>query len=123
MTSLTLKNLLLVALGGSLGATFRFLVSVLFAFTGLQGFLATFAVNLLGSFLISLLAFGSLSSNAPLKLFLLTGLLGAFTTMSAFSLEAIVLFKTSGMALGASFVCISVLACLFGCYAGAYFAT
>lgn len=54
----------------------------------------TLAINVAGSFLIGLLAglFGALETGQNARLFLITGLLGGFTTFSAFSLDALTLW-------------------------------
>lgn len=86
-----LKNLLLVALGGGLGSAFRFLANIV-AIKNFPGKIhyATFFVNVLGCFLIGLLI-GYLQKNATenetLKLLLITGFCGGFTTFSTFGLE------------------------------------
>ena len=52
-------------------------------------------MNVLGSFLIGLLAglFGAMETGHNLRLFLTTGFLGGFTTFSAFSLDALTLWE------------------------------
>ncbi|MCB4824382.1 fluoride efflux transporter CrcB [Roseicella aerolata] len=92
MTTLTFGQLLLVAAGGALGSVLRFLVSTLSA----QAFGAAFPwgtllVNLLGSAAIGLL--GGLGIGGAWRLLLVTGLLGGFTTFSAFSLETGLLWQ------------------------------
>ena len=98
-----------VALGGGLGAVLRYGVGLLAARVSpavLGGWpVATFAVNLVGSFLIGLLVGGLLArlpASDAMRGFLLTGLLGGFTTFSAFSLELgeMALHKQYGLALG-----------------------
>lgn len=99
-----------VAAGGALGALGRYVVNVLaervLSFLSLgQIPLATFTVNMAGSFLMGLLAGGLLlrfPSSEALRAFLATGLLGGFTTFSAFSLELgeMVTQRHYGMALG-----------------------
>jgi CrcB protein len=78
--------LLLVALGGALGAVGRHLISVAaLSFLG-PGFpWGTLAVNILGSAAIGVAAGAGLPGDA--RLLLVTGFLGGFTTFSAFSLE------------------------------------
>ena len=83
-----------VAVGGMCGALGRYSIAQLFLTFGLRGFLATAFVNILGSFLIGLLFMLSqkwqvTSFTTWLKPFLMIGLLGSFTTFSAFSLDAI----------------------------------
>ncbi len=113
--------LISVALGGALGAVFRFLVG-----TALQreGFpVAVLTVNVLGSFAMGLavvlLVRAGLGHWQP---FLLTGVLGGFTTFSAFSLETMTLIGrgASGQALG--YVILSVGLSLLALIAGSYLA-
>jgi CrcB protein len=82
-----LTALLLVALGGAAGSVLRYLVSsVALAALG-DGFpWGTLAVNAAGSTAIGALAALGVQDHA--RLLLVTGLLGGFTTFSAFSLEA-----------------------------------
>ena len=90
--------LLQVALGGALGASLRFLSGTMILRAMGAGFpYGTMFVNVVGSFLMGLLAFyllermdGSFSRYAP---FLMTGLLGGFTTFSAYSLDALYLLE------------------------------
>ncbi len=87
---------LLVFLGGGLGAMARHGVNR----TGLEmlgpGFpWWTMAVNISGSFLIGLLAglFGAWETGQDMRIFLITGVLGGYTTFSAFSLDALTLWE------------------------------
>ena len=90
--------LLQVALGGALGASLRFLSGAMILRAMGSGFpYGTMFVNVVGSFLMGLLAFyllermdGSFSRYAP---FLMTGVLGGFTTFSAYSLDALYLLE------------------------------
>lgn len=99
-----------VALGGALGALGRYMINVLvmrFQIAFQLGYfpLATFTANVLGSFVLGVLA-GGLLERLPMgetiRGFLVTGLLGGFTTFSAFSLELgeMVVQKQFGLALG-----------------------
>jgi len=84
-----LEKLVIVAAGGGLGSVCRFVVSALTA--NFRFPVATFAVNILGSFAIGLVcAYFTAHSNvsANVKLLLMTGFCGGFTTFSAFSLES-----------------------------------
>ena len=90
-------RILLVLVGGGLGSVVRYLVSVALTERLGNGFPGgTVAVNLIGSFLIGLVATladerGALS--AQTRLFLVAGVLGGFTTFSAFSLETLRLLE------------------------------
>jgi CrcB protein len=90
-----MTSLIQVALGGAIGASARYLTNVAtLRFFG-PGFpWGTVVVNVLGSFLMGVLVvgFAKLSGNrfAPL---LMTGVLGGFTTFSAFSLDAVTLWE------------------------------
>lgn len=88
------KNFLLVGLGGALGSMLRY--AFYLAITVKQFPLATFAVNIIGSFIIGAVLGLSLKDDLFLnnwKLFLATGICGGFTTFSAFSLENITLLQ------------------------------
>ena len=115
------QNVLHVALGGAVGAALRYLTGVgMFRLLGPQDFpLAIITVNVLGSFLMGVFAATAarhgLTHLAPL---VMTGLLGGFTTFSAFSLETVTLLERGqtgqAMAYVAVSVCCSVAALAFG---------
>lgn len=116
---------LLVGLGGALGAMARHSVGQLVMRFGPFGFpYATMIVNVLGSFIIGLVI-GYLSKAMPdwgqsARLFLATGFCGGFTTFSAFSLDAIVLYERGQVLAAAGYVGLSVvlsIAALFGALA------
>jgi CrcB protein len=92
---------LAVALGGAIGALLRYGVGLWLNRGDLPW--GTFAVNLLGSFLIGCIVFWSARQNWPQNavLFAVTGVLGGFTTFSAFSLENLQLVQSGrpGLAL------------------------
>ena len=90
---------LMVALGGAVGAVSRFglsgWVQTLWGTTFPMG---TMAVNVLGSFLLGLLLplFESLAWSAEIRTMVTIGFLGAFTTFSTFSYEAVVMLQGVG---------------------------
>lgn len=103
-----LSNILWVALGGICGALLRFGTNSLFSLIAAENsfITATTIENILGSFLMGIL-YAILSNqpgrNARLNLFLLTGLLGSYTTYSGFMTEAFVL-NTDSLLLFAVYV-------------------
>lgn len=100
-----------VALGGAIGAVMRFGVGLVVVRLSGPGFpVATLTVNVVGSFLMGLCAVWlfqrGLTSWQP---FVLTGILGGFTTFSAFSLEAFTLFERGQAGAAALYVGLSVV--------------
>ncbi len=109
-----------VALGGALGASARYLTGVAAVRVMGHGFpWGTLTVNVAGSFLMGVLVVLLAHLNATrLAPFLMTGVLGGFTTFSAFSLDVMTLFErgqpaTAGLYILGS-VAISLLAILGG---------
>jgi CrcB protein len=86
-----IKNIIIIMLGGSLGAVSRYLISTMAARAWGANFpWGTLIVNMVGCFLIGLIF--ALAESVRLltpgvRLFLITGFLGALTTFSSFSLE------------------------------------
>lgn len=108
-----------VALGGAVGATARFAVYRALPWHG-PGFpVATAAVNILGSFamgfLAALLAHRWGNDYAPL---LLTGILGGFTTFSAYSLDALTLWERGQITMAMVYIVASVVLSLVAVFAG-----
>lgn len=115
-----LTSLLQVALGGAIGASLRYLAGIGAVRLIGHGFpWATLFVNVLGSLamgaLVALLAQKDASRFAPL---LLTGLLGGFTTFSAFSLDAVTLYERGQVGAAASYVMASVVLSIAALFAG-----
>lgn len=89
-------QILVIALGGAIGAVMRYLVSLLVIhFAGDSWPYGTLAVNLLGSFLIGFLwqLFETVTYPHNTRLLVFTGGLGAFTTFSTFGLESLTLLQ------------------------------
>lgn len=112
-------RLLLVCLGGALGSGLRYLFGLLAArLLGLTFPFGTLGVNLLGSFLISLIIGLSLSAggSAPisptLRLFLTTGVMGGLTTYSAFNHEVLTLLEDGAQPRALLYVAVTLLGCL-----------
>jgi CrcB protein len=120
--------MLLVALGGALGSVARFKLSgwVLQQTTTMRLPTGTLAVNLIGCLVAGLLAGIAAKQDiisAQARVFLFTGLLGGFTTFSAFGLETLLLLKRGEAALAATNVVVSVVAGLFIAWLGYELAT
>ncbi len=89
-----LKNILLVGLGGAAGSMLRYAFSIWFKHAHFP--LATFLVNIIGSFIIGAVFAYALRSEQfanNWRLFLAAGICGGFTTFSAFSLESLLLLQ------------------------------
>jgi CrcB protein len=106
----------LIGLGSGLGGMARYACTLF-----VQNFypttfpLGTLLINVVGSFLIALIATGATSSifaSEESRLFATTGFLGGFTTFSAFSLQTIQLLKSGQAALAIAYIFSSVLVCL-----------
>ncbi|MCV2894705.1 fluoride efflux transporter CrcB [Lentibacter sp. XHP0401] len=115
-----LTSLLQVALGGAIGASGRYLVGVGAVRLMGPGFpWATLVVNVLGSLamgaLVVLLVQKDATRMAPL---LMTGLLGGFTTFSAFSLDAVTLYERGQIGAAAGYVTASVVLSIGALFAG-----
>ena len=115
-------NFLFVALGGALGAVCRYglsLVTVKIDFP-----LMTFITNLLGAFIIGLIAGTATRKNVSsgLVLFLKTGFCGGFTTFSTFSLEAFTLLQKGAYLTAAVYVALSLVLCVAGVAMGMFIA-
>lgn len=113
---------LLIGLAGALGAMARFALSGLMMHWLGRGFpWGTMAVNLIGSALMGFLAVWLAARwHLPLeyRIAVLTGFLGAFTTFSAFSIDALALVERNQWLLAALYVLGTVILCLVGARAG-----
>lgn len=113
---------LLVFLGGGIGAALRHGVNAgVFRLFGPSFPLSTLLVNVTGSLVMGLLAGGFALKGDPTpgwRLFLTTGILGGYTTFSAFSLDAVLLYERGAPALAALYVCASVAVSIGALLAG-----
>lgn len=117
-----LRSLLLVAVGGALGAAARWWVAGLVQFRTGAGFpWGTFVVNVVGCFLIGLVmetAVATFSFGPVLRLFLVVGVLGGFTTWSSFSYETMKMLEEGAVAMAAANALGTMAACFAGTFAG-----
>jgi CrcB protein len=121
-----MKHLLLVAAGGAIGSSLRHLVNVAMLRWFGPGFpWGTLAVNILGCFamgvLVELIA-RKFGPSQEMRLFVATGILGGFTTFSAFSLDAAVLWERGALGAAALYVSASVVGALAALFAGLWLA-
>lgn len=117
-----LTGYLLVFVGGGLGATLRQLINVTCArCIGTAFPWGTFIINITGSTVMGLIA-GYLAfkgqASQPWRLFLMTGILGGYTTFSAFSLDTALLYERGELTLAALYVIGSVVLSIAGLFAG-----
>jgi CrcB protein len=116
--------LFLVIAGGGIGAGLRHGVNIYAArYLGAEFPWGTLTVNVVGSFLIGALAAwfafrGDSFATQSLRLFLTTGILGGFTTFSAFSLDFALLFERGDAMLAVVYVIASVVLSLLAIFAG-----
>ena len=107
-----MKTIFLIGTGSFIGGIFRYLLSI-FVQTKTTGHFpfGTLAVNLIGCFLIGIVfgIFDKGQISNDWKLFLATGVLGGFTTFSAFSNETFLLFREGAVTHALLYVMASVL--------------
>jgi CrcB protein len=113
---------LLVFLGGGLGSTLRHIVNIVCArLLGTAFPYHTFIINITGSTVMGLVA-GYLAfkggASQPWRLFLMTGILGGYTTFSAFSLDAALLYEKGEIGPAVLYVVGSVVLSIVGLFAG-----
>lgn len=113
---------LLVFLGGGVGAALRHGINMAMPRLVGTGFpWSTFIINISGSLAMGLVAgWFALRGDASQgwRLFLATGILGGYTTFSAFSLDTAVLYERGDVALAAAYVIGSVMLSIAGLFAG-----
>jgi CrcB protein len=115
-------NYLLVFVGGGLGSSLRHVVNQVSArYLGTAFPYHTFLINITGSTVMGLIA-GYLAfkggASQSWRLFLMTGILGGYTTFSAFSLDAALLYERGEVWLALLYVLGSVVLAIAGLFAG-----
>lgn len=113
--------LFLVMTGGALGAGARYLfVRAVLAWAGDRFPVGTLGVNLLGGLLMGLLVGGlaRTAASESWRLFLGVGVLGGFTTFSAFSLDVVTLAERGQLAAAAGYLLASVIGSIVALIAG-----
>lgn len=118
-----MKHLILIMIGGGIGAGGRHLVSLAALRLFGPGFpYGTLAVNVIGSLVMGLfigwLVKHEIGNLQAVRYFVATGILGGFTTFSAFSLDTAVLWERGDVHLALFYVLISVILSIVAVFAG-----
>ena len=106
-----LQQIGLVAIGGAIGAGLRYLIGTWVSFDTFP--VATITVNLVGSFLLGIVALSTSQNliSSDLALFVGTGIIGAFTTMSAFSVDTMKLLQDGESSTAGIYVILTFILC------------
>ena len=125
-------KIILIFIGAGLGGILRFLISKYLSILLSNKFsnnkfveiypYSTLAINILGSFMIGLSSSILINKfpnyNTEIKVFIMTGLLGGFTTFSSFSLEAVNLLYEGYTYASFIYILLSLSLCILGCMLG-----
>ena len=111
-----------IALGGGVGSFLRHIISSIIARNlGTHFPFGTLSVNIIGSFAMGVIIeyfSRTLPHSNELRAFLTVGLLGGFTTFSAFSLDAISMFDRGSSAMAIAYIVASVMLSIFAVFLG-----
>jgi CrcB protein len=113
-----------VALGGALGSLARFwLAAAIAVLTGPRLPWGTLLINVLGSFVIGLVAAVTLlparvAMHPDVRVFLMVGICGGFTTFSAFSLQTLELLQSGAVGAALGYMTGSLLLCVGAVWVG-----
>ncbi len=118
-----MKEIILVGIGGAVGAICRFLLSrIIQLISGFTFPYGTLVVNIIGSFLITFLSVVLIDRvgewSAELRALLLIGLLGGFTTFSSFSYEVVDLWESGQGIKVALYLLLTIVLCIGGAFGG-----
>jgi fluoride exporter len=118
-----MKQMVLVGLGGCLGAVARYKCGgwILHHFVDWRFPVGTFTVNAVGCLVAGVLA-GLIERHhvfsADLRIFLFSGVLGGFTTFSAFGVETVFLLRRGQTSVALGYVALSIVCCVVGLWLG-----
>ena len=114
-------NILLIGLGGFLGAISRYLLNeAVIKYIPTNFPIGILIVNILGCLVIGLVLGNSIMSKDNLYYFFAVGFLGSFTTMSAFSYQAVQLFNTN-ILIACSYIILTLMLTILATYIGINF--
>ena len=112
-------NVILIGLGGGLGAILRYSLTVLVEKFWFSSFpIATLLVNIIGCLLIGLALGSSIQLKDASYYFFIIGILGSFTTMSAFSSQSIDLFASNSPIIGSLYIMLTISLTILATYIG-----
>lgn len=119
-----MNSIFAVAIGGAVGASGRYLFNLqMMRLLGTNFPWGTFGVNIIGSFIMGVMAEGlalRFNVSAEMRSFLMTGVLGGFTTFSAFSLDASNMIERNDFGLAGLYVAASVVGSIAALFLGLY---
>ena len=110
-----------VFLGGIVGSSLRFAVGAVLTGVGWSAIAPVLVVNLLGALILGWFAErirSAVSLTAPVVAFVGVGVLGSFTTFSAFTVESVDLFRSGTWMVGFGYVAVSLVGGLFAARQG-----
>lgn len=118
-----MKEIILIGIGGGVGAICRFLLTrVIHLFSGAAFPYGTLVVNILGSFLITFLSVALIDRvgewSSELRALLLIGLLGGFTTFSTFTYDVVNLWESGEGIKMTFYLLLSIALCIGGAFGG-----
>ena len=114
-------NLVFVASGGALGAILRYLLTNISKSLFASSIYGTITVNIVGCFLIGYFITSNVVNNLSdnfIKYFIIIGLLGSFTTFSAFSYEVVDLVNSKKYFTSFAYIFTSLFICVISAYLG-----
>lgn len=115
-----MQALVLVGVGGAVGSMLRYWLTLMAARLVGEAFpWGTLAINVLGSAVIGAIAAltgpgGSFAGNPTLRLLVMVGVCGGFTTFSSFSLQTLTLLRNGALGAALAYITVSVLLCMAG---------
>jgi CrcB protein len=112
-------NILVIGIGGALGAISRYVLSeIISKHFESSYYIGTFIVNVLGCLLVGFIFSYFADLRSELQLFFVIGFLGSFTTMSAFSMQAVEMFNNQSFGEASVYIFMTILFTILATYIG-----